>query len=320
MNKRKASTFRLTAKSLFLTYPKCSLAKEEALAILEEKVSGKETSIKEYLIANEKHADGSDHLHVYLLLEQSWNCKDPRFWDLGEHHGNYQGCRSAAAVKKYCTKENNWIASPGLEISSKKASTWTDALALAREGKTKEALNTLEEGGERCARDTVLHRETLLRTFAAISPITRLACARDMSLYPNLFEWPRGRLSLILFGDTNLGKTSLACSLLPEGLLTRHLDLLATYDPERNQGIILDDMSFSHLHDEAQIALLDVELSTQVHVRYRVANIPAGTPRILTSNRLPCDVLRLSNPAIARRVLAIRWLGWNSDPMWEPWG
>lgn len=294
------------------------MAKERALELIQEKVASKEKTLLEYLIAQEKHKDGKDHLHVYLKMDSGWNNKDERFWDLEAHHGNYQGCRSSAAVKKYCSKEGDWLASPGLQIE-KKEQPWRKALALAKEGCTLEALQCLEEGGEKTARDAILYRETLARSFCAISPMSPLPCARDLDQYPDLFDWPRHRLTLVLFGETNLGKTSLAASLLPTALLTRHLDPLAQFDGTKYSGIILDDMNFHHLHDEAQIALLDVELSTQVHVRYRVASIPAQTPRIITTNKPPCDILRLQNPAIARRVMSIRWLGWDHRPMWEHW-
>lgn len=316
--KRKRTQFRLTGGTIFLTYPKCGLTKERALELLQEKVASKERTLIEYLVAQEKHKDGSDHLHAYLKMDQGWNNKDQNFWDLENHHGNYQGCRSSAAVKKYCLKEGNWLGSEG--VLDQIQGPWGKALALAREGKKQEALTLLEEGGEKTARDSILYRETLTRSLGGLAPILELPCARGLENYPDLFHWQQNRFTLILFGETNRGKTSLAASLLPRALLTRHLDPLAAYSEGRHSGIILDDMSFHHLHDEAQIALLDVELSTQVHVRYRVADIPAGTPRILTTNRLPCDILRLSNPAIARRVMTIKWLGWDSKPMWENWG
>lgn len=42
--------FRLAAKSLFLTYPKCDISPEEGLEIISEKLSP-----EEYIIAQEKH-------------------------------------------------------------------------------------------------------------------------------------------------------------------------------------------------------------------------------------------------------------------------
>lgn len=88
-------------------------------------------------------------------------------------------------------------------------------------------------------------------------------------------------------------------------MMTSHLDLLARYDPENFTGVILDDMSFNHLHREAQLALVDRFEDRQIHVRYRVAELPSETPVIITTNQSPGFILNLSDKAIARRCLAI---------------
>ena len=38
--------------------------------------------IEEYVIASEKHEDGSPHLHVYLKLDKTIDIKDPMYWDI----------------------------------------------------------------------------------------------------------------------------------------------------------------------------------------------------------------------------------------------
>lgn len=83
--------------------------------------------------------------------------------------------------------------------------------------------------------------------------------------------------------------------------MTRHLDLLRIYQSKSFHGIILDDMSFTHLATEHQIHLVDREDDTQIHVRYGVAQIPANTPLIITSNRHPTQIVALHVPAIERR-------------------
>lgn len=68
-------------------------------------------AIEKYLIASEKHKDGSDHLHVYLKLEKKKHVRDVNFFDLDNQkfHGNYQSCRNAEAVVKYCKKDGNYV-------------------------------------------------------------------------------------------------------------------------------------------------------------------------------------------------------------------
>lgn len=65
----KEGKFRLNAKKLFLTYPKCSITKEEAL----EQLKAKLKHISKILVAHELHKDGTDHLHVYINLDKKCN-------------------------------------------------------------------------------------------------------------------------------------------------------------------------------------------------------------------------------------------------------
>lgn len=48
--KQEPGQFRLSSRQLFLTYPKCSLEKEDALLMLKEKVP-----VQDYIVAQEKH-------------------------------------------------------------------------------------------------------------------------------------------------------------------------------------------------------------------------------------------------------------------------
>jgi len=98
------SRYQLRSKRLFLTYPQCTLKKEDAFQLLSQKVT-----IKEYVIAEEKHQNGDDHLHAYLLLEDTLSTSNPNFLDIGGFHGNYQSCRSEKNVVRYCTKAENFI-------------------------------------------------------------------------------------------------------------------------------------------------------------------------------------------------------------------
>lgn len=312
--KRMRSTFELNAKGLFLTYPQCSLSPSEALDLLREICQRKKRSITEYLIATEKHQDGNDHLHAWIKLEKALFVRDANFFDLKNHHGNYQGARNPARVKAYCSKEGNYIADPPYQPTTK-PTPWRTALDLAKSGLAAEAMKTLEDGGERSCREAILHRSAILSTLASMQPPTPLPNAKPIEDYPGLFSWDQSK-TLVLCGPTNTGKTTLAASLLPLALFTRHLDRLAELT-DQHSGVILDDMSFKHLHDEAQIALLDVTMRTDIHIRYKVASLPAGLPRIVTTNKEPSEIFNTANGAISRRLQAIRWWGWSEDPMWS---
>ena len=101
------SVFQLNTKQLFLTYPQCSLSKEDALMLLQARLS--EFTIDKYIVAHEHHANGDDHLHCYFKLVEPFRTRDSKALDLNGFHGNYQGCRSAKNVIKYCTKAEDYL-------------------------------------------------------------------------------------------------------------------------------------------------------------------------------------------------------------------
>lgn len=82
------------------------------------------------------------------------------------------------------------------------------------------------------------------------------------------------------------------------------MDQLKEYNEDYG-GIIFDDMAFRHMPDTAQIHLVDTYEERYIHCRYAAARIPAGTPRIITTNMDPGNVINLGNEAIARRCLCV---------------
>lgn len=102
----------MQGKQFFLTYPQCGMSKERALE--EFKKLG---PLKEWIIAEEDHKDGTPHLHAYLVLEKKLNTTNANYFDLGEYHGNYQTVKNKYAVMKYCNKEGRTLSS--IDISEK---------------------------------------------------------------------------------------------------------------------------------------------------------------------------------------------------------
>lgn len=305
------NNFRLDSSCLFLTYPQCSTTPEHALTLLVEKLTSRNRNITEYIIASEKHVDGHDHLHVFLKLNKRLNITSASFYDLANNHGNYQACRSPKRVQKYCTKDGNFIADPPYIPPVEKEKPWQKALSIATEGDVNKAMESLATHEATC-RDLILHRDAILKSFTAMQPIAPLPSSRPLTDFGELFTWDRTRI-LILSGDTNTGKTTLATSLLPKALFVRHMDRLGDLR-EGHDGIIFDDMSFKHYPDEAQIHVCDTAMTSDIHIRYRMANIPAGTPRIITTNKKPWEVFNIENPAIARRTQGILWYGRDKQP------
>jgi len=109
--------------------------------------------------------------------------------------------------------------------------------------------------------------------------------------------------------------------MMPTALFVTHMDDLLKFDAGQHEGIIFDDMSFLHLHREGQIHLVDVEQPRSIHCRYSAANIPANTPKIVTTNNEGGKVVDLFDAAIKRRCLVLEWAEKEHEPEHEPsWG
>lgn len=104
-------------KGWFLTYPQCPLTKEEALTILQTNFSQK---IVEYVICQEKHDDGSPHLHAFIKFDRK--VKFSKKFDLLTYHGHYERAKSWRAVIKYVQKDGNYISNIDLNAAGKKQS------------------------------------------------------------------------------------------------------------------------------------------------------------------------------------------------------
>lgn len=89
---------------------------------------------------------------------------------------------------------------------------------------------------------------------------------------------------VILHGNTGLGKTQYALAHFERPYLVSHIDQLRDFDDTRFDGIVFDDMSFSHMPANTRIHLVDDECDRHIHVRYSTAFIPAGTKKIFTTN------------------------------------
>lgn len=104
------------ARGWFLTYPHCPVSKETALGVYKAKW-GEE--LVDWVVAEEKHQDGSPHLHAFVQFSVRKRCHKDTF-DLGSFHGNYQPAKSWRCVIGYCTKEGNYLSKNNIEAAKRK--------------------------------------------------------------------------------------------------------------------------------------------------------------------------------------------------------
>lgn len=100
-----SKSFRFTAKKVFLTYAQCDAEKQDVL----DHVSSKHKDIDQYIIGQEKHADGNPHLHAYFSFKSKINIKNPRHFDVKGFHPKIESVRAPSAAIKYCQKEGNYF-------------------------------------------------------------------------------------------------------------------------------------------------------------------------------------------------------------------
>lgn len=130
------ASFRLDAIKWFLTYPQCPLSKETVNDYLKT-LTFPSHNIKDLMVCREPHEDGNYHLHALLILTRKFNCRNAHFFDIiteqGTYHPNIQSVRSLKAAITYLKKDGDFIASPGLELSSggNLQDRWFEAISAA---------------------------------------------------------------------------------------------------------------------------------------------------------------------------------------------
>ncbi len=214
------------------------------------------------------------------------------------------------AMKKYVSKEESRIDDSWCEFGEHsekgKTTAWQDLADSVLVGDaTKKTLWTDH------------HSVMSTRYKAAYEMMTILHGANDTADYKlDSFDWDPitdWDKSVILWGESQIGKTQFALAHFAHPLMVSHLDKLTTFDPKTHDGIVFDDMAFKHLHRGAQIHLTDIANTREIHVRYTYATIPKGTKKIFTTNAYEGRIFDIDDPAIKNRLKIIECEGNHAD-------
>lgn len=285
--------FRLRGSKLFITYSQAKGNKEDLLAFLDSKVP-----VDEYVIAKELHKDGGTHFHCYLGLNKSIDIKNPRFFDWNTQHPKFEVAKSASRVCRYAKKDGDFITNMTFDIFER-------ARNLAKVGDIKGALNIILEEQPR----EIVNLARWEKGFSLVARLKHICITNNKNYkfkpLSGIDLWSRHQKVLILHGESGLGKTQFAKSLFKNPLLVRHIDKLKKFDSFQHDGIIFDDMSFQHWPRESCIHLLDLDEDADINVKCSMVTIPAGVPRVITSNYKPYDIFSAFDKAIRRRHYSI---------------
>jgi len=96
--------------------------------------------------------------------------------------------------------------------------------------------------------------------------------------------------AVMIFGESGIGKTNFARAHFKNPLLVRNIEQLKDFDAAAHDGIVFDEMSFTHWPPPSRIILLDMEFGAPIHCRYSNAYIPARTKRIFVYNNHDCFI------------------------------
>nr|AEY77461.1 Rep [Chilli leaf curl virus] len=305
----RAGRFNINAKNYFLTYPNCSLTKEEALSQLQNL----ETPVNKLFIrvCRELHENGEPHLHVLVQFEGKYQCTNNRFFDLisptrsAHFHPNIQRAKSSSDVKGYVEKDGDFIDSGVFQIDGRSArggcQSANDAYAEAiNSGSKAAALNILRE---KAPKDYVLQfhnlNANLDRIFTPppdvyVSPF--LSSSFDQ-VPDELEEWasvnvvgaaarPLRPMSIVIEGDSRTGKTMWARSLGPHNYLCGHLDLSPkVYSNDASYNVI-DDVDPHYLKHFKEF--MGAQRDWQSNTKYgKPIQIKGGIPAIFLCNPGP---------------------------------
>lgn len=306
------AAFRFAAKKVLLTYSDIceEITKEAILFDLQERYP-----IVRYALGEEIHpSNGGRHIHALLEFSRRVDSIDVRLFDIADsihqHHPNIQTVKHGQAnwerAYDYVGKED-----PCLETNVTPKLTYAEMFDQATSPD-----DFLRLVLQNFPRDYALNYEKLAsmaRAHWKIYSVNTITTTKELSPQKTPFVLTTTNLqsvidnnkSLVIVGPPGIGKTTWAMAVAPKPcLFIRHLDSLSKLLPE-HRSIVFDDLDFRHLPPSTQKFLVDLDQIAEIHIRYKVATIPAKMPRIFTSNEFPFQEEGVHGAAIARRIHSV---------------
>uniref|UniRef100_Q0ZUK5 Replication-associated protein n=1 Tax=Chilli leaf curl virus-[Pakistan] TaxID=340896 RepID=Q0ZUK5_9GEMI len=301
--------FQVKAKNIFLTYPKCPIPKEQILEILK---SINCPSDKLFIrVSQEKHHDGSLHIHALIQFKGKSQFRNPRHFDVThpnnttQFHPNFQGAKSSSDVKSYIEKDGDYIDWGRFQIDGRSArggqQTANDAAAEALNAGSAEAALAIIR--EKLPKDFIFQyhnlKSNLDRIFTPpvevyVSPF----CSSSFDQVPEeLEEWrsenvvaaaarPLRPMSIVVEGASRTGKTMWARSLGPHNYLCGHLDLSPKVYSNDAWYNVIDDVDPHYLKHFKEF--MGAQRDWQSNTKYgKPVQIKGGIPAIFLCNPGP---------------------------------
>lgn len=209
-------SFRLNARNLFLTYPRCG-AKSLCFEFLKDKFSD---CLEYLLVAEETHESGEPHLHCVIALSRKVDYKNPRCLDFEDWHGDYKAARDLDASITYCRKEDSDPLTWGDIPTGRRGRTWDVARGAESFDSFMDAVAELDYKSYVIFHDKIesfarkkfkpvanAYVDPFNDTWIANTALDGWALENVTNWLPSISVRPK---SLILIGDSRLGKTAWA--------------------------------------------------------------------------------------------------------------
>ena len=309
--------FRVSAKNFFLTYPRCTLTKDQLLQSL---LSIPTPTEKKYIrVSLETHEDGTPHLHCLIQFAGKFVCTNYQRFDVKHpcssrvFHPNLQGARSSSDVNTYISKHCDYLEWGTFQIDGRSArggcQKANDSYAKALNSEsTEQALQILKQEQPK---DFVLHHDRLLHNLGKIfqkprTPFCSKFSIESFKIHEDLQQWladtfmlddignviypvknnnVQRPLSLILEGPSRTGKTEWARSLGHHNYLSGHLDFNSNCFSNSAVYNVIDDVSPSYLKMKHWKELLGAQSDWQSNCKYgKPVQIKGGKPAIVICN------------------------------------
>nr|UYX56377.1 replication associated protein [Cotton leaf curl Alabad virus]UYX56383.1 replication associated protein [Cotton leaf curl Alabad virus]UYX56395.1 replication associated protein [Cotton leaf curl Alabad virus]WIA66093.1 Replication associated Protein [Cotton leaf curl Alabad virus] len=303
------NSFCINAKNIFLTFPKCPIPKEQMLDILSN-ISC--PSDKLFIrVAQEKHQDGSLHIHALIQFKGKAKFRNPRHFDVThphtstQFHPNFQGAKSSSDVKSYIEKDGDYIDWGTFQIDGRSArggqQTANDAAAEALNAGSKEAAMAIIR--EKLPEKFIFQYHNLNSNLDRIfTPPLEVYVSPFLSSSFNqvpeeLEEWvsdnvmdaaarPLRPQSIVIEGDSRTGKTMWARSLGPHNYLCGHLDLSPKVYSNDAWYNVIDDVDPHFLKHFKEF--MGAQRDWQSNTKYgKPVQIKGGIPTIFLCNPGP---------------------------------
>lgn len=98
---RRPKKFHINARHFFLTYPRCTVARDRVLEVLKGRLD-----LSYCLVVIEKHEDGTPHVHVLLSVLNAIDVYRQDFFDIDNFHGKYESAKKTDDVRAYILKSD----------------------------------------------------------------------------------------------------------------------------------------------------------------------------------------------------------------------